>query len=61
MVALPSPIILVKRLVTLSLIGYFTPALFDKLDSMTNTYTQDHPCLIYSSGKLKRTTFPEYI
>ena len=37
MVALPSPIILVKRLLTLSLIGYFTPALFDKLDSMTNT------------------------
>ena len=37
-VAFPSPIILVKRFPTLSLIRYFTPALLDRLESIKNTY-----------------------
>ena len=42
MVAFPSPIILVKRFPTLSLIKYFTPALFDRLESIKNTCLSDN-------------------
>ena len=40
-VAFPSPIILVKRFPTLSLMRYLTPALFDRLESIRNTWSEN--------------------